>query len=91
MNAFGQWNDFFKIIRPTGIRFHISRYRRQTRSGVRAYTDIRNRLEQAAGKINGEFADIDWVPIRYLNRAFDRSTLMGFFSACCRRACHPNS
>jgi len=50
-----------------------------TRSGVRAYTDIRNRLEQAAGKINGEFADIDWVPIRYLNRAFDRSTLMGFF------------
>ena len=50
-----------------------------TRSGVRAYTDIRNRLEQAAGKINGEFADIDWVPIRYLNRSFDRSTLMGFF------------
>jgi trehalose 6-phosphate synthase len=50
-----------------------------TRSGVRAYTDIRNSLEQSAGKINGEFADIDWVPIRYLNRSFDRSTLMGFF------------
>jgi len=50
-----------------------------TRSGVRAYTDIRHSLEQATGKINGEFADIDWVPIRYLNRSFDRSTLMGFF------------
>jgi trehalose 6-phosphate synthase len=50
-----------------------------TRSGVRAYTDIRHRLEQAAGKINAEFADIDWVPIRYLNRSFDRGTLMGFF------------
>jgi len=50
-----------------------------TRSGVRAYTDIRNRLEQAAGKINGKYADIDWVPIRYLNRSFDRGTLMGFF------------
>jgi len=50
-----------------------------TRSGVRAYTDIRHRLEQAEGEINGRFADIDWVPIRYLNRAFDRPTLMGFF------------
>jgi trehalose 6-phosphate synthase len=50
-----------------------------TRSGVRAYDDIRVLLEQAAGRINGKFADIDWVPIRYLNRAFDRSTLMGFF------------
>ena len=50
-----------------------------TRAGVRAYTDIRHALEQAAGEINGEFADIDWVPIRYLNRAFDRGTIMGFF------------
>jgi len=50
-----------------------------TRSGVRAYDDIRVILEQAAGRINGKFADIDWVPIRYLNRAFDRPTLMGFF------------
>jgi len=51
----------------------------KTRSGVRAYKEIRQALEQAAGAINGKFADIDWVPIRYLNRAFDRGTLMGFF------------
>ena len=50
-----------------------------TRSGVRAYTEIRQELEQLAGKINGQFADVDWVPIRYLNRAFDRPTLMAFF------------
>jgi trehalose 6-phosphate synthase len=50
-----------------------------TRSGVRAYGDIRNQLEQLTGMINGQFADIDWIPIRYLNRAFDRRTLMGFF------------
>ena len=50
-----------------------------TRSGVRAYEDIQHELEQAAGMINGRFADIDWVPIRYLNRSYDRATLMGFF------------
>ena len=52
-----------------------------TRAGVRAYMEIRQALEQAGGMINGRFADIDWVPIRYLNRAFDRATLMGFFRA----------
>ena len=51
----------------------------KTRAGVRAYDDIRHALEQATGEINGEFADIDWIPIRYLNRAFDRPTLMEFF------------
>jgi trehalose 6-phosphate synthase len=51
----------------------------QTRSGVRAYSEIRSSLEQAAGEINGKYADVDWVPIRYLNRAFNRDTLLGFF------------
>jgi len=51
----------------------------KTRAGVRAYDEIRHTLEQATGEINGELPDIDWIPIRYLNRAFDRPTLMEFF------------
>jgi len=64
-----------------GIRGEVSfiQIAPETRAGVRAYQDIRHALEQAAGEINGRYADIDWVPIRYLNRAFDRGTLMGFF------------
>ncbi len=50
-----------------------------TRAGIRAYQTIRNDLEQAAGNINGRFAEMDWVPIRYLNRAYDPSVLMTLF------------
>ena len=50
-----------------------------TRAGVRAYTDIRHELEQAAGHINGKFADVDWAPLRYLNRSLDRQSLMALF------------
>jgi trehalose 6-phosphate synthase len=50
-----------------------------TRSAVSTYETIRNELEQAAGNINGRFAEVDWVPIRYLNRAYDRSMLMALF------------
>jgi trehalose 6-phosphate synthase len=51
----------------------------RTRSGVRAYTEIRHELERAAGNINGRYAEIDWVPLRYLNRVVDRGTLMATF------------
>ena len=50
-----------------------------TRTGVRAYYDIRAELEQTSGRINGRFAASDWVPIRYLNKGISRKRLMGFF------------
>ena len=50
-----------------------------TRTEVPEYTEIRRELEEAAGRINGRFADIDWVPIRYLNRSVSRRALAGFF------------
>ena len=48
---------------------------------MRAYAEIRQSLEQAAGRTNGRFADTDWTPIRYLNRNFPHATLMGFLRA----------
>ncbi len=50
-----------------------------TRTGVRAYDDIREELERAAGHINGLYAEIDWVPIRYLNQGYRREVLMALF------------
>ncbi|WP_129641708.1 alpha,alpha-trehalose-phosphate synthase (UDP-forming) [Peristeroidobacter agariperforans] len=52
-----------------------------SRTDVRAYAEIRQALEQAAGRTNGRFADTDWTPIRYLNRNFPHATLMGFLRA----------
>jgi trehalose 6-phosphate synthase len=49
-----------------------------SRGDVRSYIEIRRALEQAAGRINGRFADTDWTPIRYLNRNFPHDALMGF-------------
>ena len=51
-----------------------------TRADVPEYNEIRRTLERNAGHINGRFADYDWVPLRYLNRGFNRSTILGFLS-----------
>ncbi|MCC5793391.1 MAG: alpha,alpha-trehalose-phosphate synthase (UDP-forming) [Chromatiales bacterium] len=50
-----------------------------TRSGVRTYAEIRAELEGIAGHINGRFAEVDWVPVRYLNRSYDRGMLMALY------------
>jgi trehalose 6-phosphate synthase len=47
-----------------------------TRTGVRTYDEIRHSLERVAGNINGQYAEMDWVPIRYINRGYGRELMM---------------
>ncbi|GLK70982.1 alpha,alpha-trehalose-phosphate synthase (UDP-forming) [Ancylobacter dichloromethanicus] len=50
-----------------------------SRSEVAEYQSLRRELEELAGAINGEFAEFDWVPLRYLNRPFQRATLAAIY------------
>ena len=52
-----------------------------SRDDVDSYQDIRARLDSLAGRINGEYADMDWQPIRYLNRSYRRDQLAGIYRA----------
>ena len=52
-----------------------------TRSDVQTYQQIRQNLEYEAGRINGRFSGLDYTPIRYLNRRYDRWMLMSLFRA----------
>jgi trehalose 6-phosphate synthase len=46
-----------------------------TREKVDAYRQITAELEEISGRVNGRHAEIDWTPIRYINRAVDRGRL----------------
>ena len=52
-----------------------------SRDDVDTYQDIRARLDSLAGRINAEYADMDWQPIRYLNRSYRRDQLAGIYRA----------
>ena len=52
-----------------------------SRDDVDSYQDIRARLDAMAGRVNGAFADMDWQPIRYLNRTYRRDQLAGIYRA----------
>ncbi len=50
-----------------------------SRGEVADYRTLRRELEGLAGRINGRFAEFDWVPVRYLNKSFSRQVLAGFY------------
>jgi trehalose 6-phosphate synthase len=52
-----------------------------SRGEVHTYESIRERLDELSGRINGEFAHVDWVPIRYVNQGYPRDGLSGFYRA----------
>jgi trehalose 6-phosphate synthase len=52
-----------------------------SRDEVTAYQEIRARLDAVSGRINGAYATVDWVPIRYVNRSYPRDELAGMYRA----------
>lgn len=46
-----------------------------SRADVPDYADQRASIEAVVGRINGEFGEADWVPIRYLYRGYSRPHL----------------
>jgi len=53
----------------------------RSRNEVATYRDLRRELDQLAGRINGDYAEFDWTPVRYVARAVARDTLAGFYRA----------
>jgi trehalose 6-phosphate synthase len=51
-----------------------------SRSDIKTYQRVRRELEAEAGRINGRFAEVDWIPLRYLNRSFSRNVLMPLYA-----------
>jgi trehalose 6-phosphate synthase len=52
-----------------------------SRETVNAYTDILHELEGLCGAINGDFGNLDWMPVRYIHRTVARKRLPGLCRA----------
>ena len=50
-----------------------------SREDLPEYRDIRRAIERLTGAIVGRYGEVDWMPVRYLNRTHTRRTLAGFY------------
>ncbi len=48
-----------------------------SRGEVAEYKALRRQLDELAGRINGDWAEIDWIPLRYITRGLPRKVLAG--------------
>lgn len=50
-----------------------------SRSVVDGYVQLRAKLDELSGRINGDYGDLDWIPIRYLARGYARDEIAGLY------------
>ncbi|HWB80180.1 MAG TPA: trehalose-phosphatase [Nannocystaceae bacterium] len=70
--AFGKFLELFPEWRDKVSLVQVSV---PSRADVPDYAEQRARIESIVGRINGEFGEAHWVPIRYLYRAYETHQL----------------
>ena len=53
----------------------------RSRSQIKEYAEMESAVNSAAGRINGNYSDASWAPVRYVNRAYSRTALAGLYRA----------
>ncbi len=51
----------------------------KSRSEVPEYARMQRDLEEEVGRINGKLGDVDWTPLRYINKSMSHSVLAGLY------------
>jgi len=76
--AFGRFLDLFPGWRRKTCLVQVSV---PSRGDIPEYAEQRSRVENIVGRVNGEYGEADWVPIRYLYRSYARNHLSQLYRA----------
>ena len=52
-----------------------------SREDVGAYEQLRQEMDALCGSVNGDYGELDWMPVRYIHRSLDRDSLPGIYRA----------
>jgi trehalose 6-phosphate synthase len=52
-----------------------------SRSTIPAYCRLQDELAGLVSEVNGRHGEVDWTPIRYLNKGYSQAALAGFYRA----------
>ena len=48
---------------------------------TKPYDDLRRQMDSLCGAINGDYGELDWMPVRYIHRNVARKRLPGLYRA----------
>ncbi len=78
MRAFREFLDKNPDLRSSATLIQIAS---PSREDVDAYSELLHELESLCGSINGNFGELDWMPVRYIHRTVARARLPGLYKA----------
>jgi trehalose 6-phosphate synthase len=52
-----------------------------SRGAIEAYGNLQSELAKLVSDVNGRHGEVDWTPIRYLNKGFSQTVLAGLYRA----------
>jgi trehalose 6-phosphate synthase len=78
INAFRELLEHYPENRKSATLIQIAS---PSREDVEAYGDIRRQMDSLCGAVNGDFGELDWMPVRYIHRNVARKRLPGLFRA----------
>jgi len=50
-----------------------------SRGAIEAYGDLQSELARLVGDVNGRHGEVDWTPVRYLNKGYGQTVLAGLY------------
>ena len=50
-----------------------------SRGAIEAYGDLQNEVARLVSDVNGRHGEVDWTPIRYLNKGYGQNVLAGLY------------
>jgi trehalose 6-phosphate synthase len=50
-----------------------------SRKEIPTYTQLNRDLATLVGEVNGRHGEVDWTPVRYVNKGYGQATLAGFY------------
>jgi trehalose 6-phosphate synthase len=78
INAFDQMWTLQPALKRTVTLLQIATL---SRGAIEAYGNLQSELAQLVGDVNGRHGEVDWTPIRYLNKGFSQTVLAGLYRA----------
>lgn len=74
--AFGRLLDEHTELRG---RVNLLQIAPASSEALSAYQSLREELDRLSGRVNGDYSDLDWIPLRYLARSYSREVLAGLY------------
>lgn len=76
IEAFDRMFDLFPQLKRSVSLLQIATL---SRGNIEAYGNLQNDLAKLVSDVNGRLGEVDWTPIRYLNKGFSQTVLAGLY------------